>query len=220
MKNKVCNNKGFTLIELIVALAIMSLLMIAVIGLMSMNSTTGKKVKADTVVQNNAQELYDDMESCIMQAKAVTIISSDASPRVYDDTDDFNTLSPSTEIEFSKISIVYPVNFNKDYSSTVTKVDGGKDLCTVTYEYVPPASGETGGKIYVYRKYDNMDRLNTYNSLSDDTLYASDVTSAKVKVDSANNAMEVMLSYDKNNRTYDSDCYVKVRNSYVLKKKN
>jgi len=71
MKN---NNKGMSLIELIIAVAMLSLIMTAVIGLMSSNTVTFKKQKSDVAIQNVAQESYNRLSEAIMQAKEIEII--------------------------------------------------------------------------------------------------------------------------------------------------
>ncbi len=70
---KINNEKGFTLLELIISLAILALLMTAVCGLMGFNTINYKKTKADIVVQDNAQATYDNISDAVMQAKRIEI---------------------------------------------------------------------------------------------------------------------------------------------------
>jgi len=67
------NNKGVTLIELIISIAILALLMVAVIGVMNTNVVIFRKSKADLAVQSSAQDVYNHMTDSIMQAKSVRI---------------------------------------------------------------------------------------------------------------------------------------------------
>ncbi|SNU07146.1 prepilin-type N-terminal cleavage/methylation domain-containing protein [Lachnospiraceae bacterium] len=67
------NNKGVTLIELVVSLAILALLATGVIGVMNSNTVVFRKNKTDIAVQNSAQETYNKIYEEIMQAKYVYI---------------------------------------------------------------------------------------------------------------------------------------------------
>lgn len=67
------NNKGFTLVELIVAIAIMALLITAVCMMMSNNSVIFKKTKAEIRLQTAAEETYNELSSYIMQANEIKI---------------------------------------------------------------------------------------------------------------------------------------------------
>ena len=54
MKNKLKSNSGFTLIELIIAIAILAFLMTAVGSMMSSSVLTNRKAQADITVQDAA----------------------------------------------------------------------------------------------------------------------------------------------------------------------
>ena len=69
--DRVLSNNGFTLIELIVSVAILAFIMIAVGGIMYSNNIIFKKTKSDIYVQNNAQDVYNKINEDIMQAKHV-----------------------------------------------------------------------------------------------------------------------------------------------------
>lgn len=66
-------NKGFTLVELIIAMAIMALLITAVCMIMSNNSVIFKKTKAEIRLQTAAEETYNELSSYIMQANEIKI---------------------------------------------------------------------------------------------------------------------------------------------------
>lgn len=72
MKN-LQRNKGFTLVELIVSIAILAFIIIAVGGIMFSNNIIYRKEKADLSVQGNAQDIYNKINEDIMQAKHVYI---------------------------------------------------------------------------------------------------------------------------------------------------
>ena len=81
-------NKGFTLVELIVAVAVLALLITAVVTMMGHESVILKKHEADISVQTSAQETYNDIADIIMQAKKIRIVGY--------------SMEDGSEIEFSK----------------------------------------------------------------------------------------------------------------------
>lgn len=73
MKQRVKNNGGFTLIELIIAIAILAFLMTAVSSVMSSSALANKKAKADISIQTGAQQTYNRLTDSISQAKSIVI---------------------------------------------------------------------------------------------------------------------------------------------------
>lgn len=73
MKEKKKSNSGFTLIELIIAMAVLAFLMTAISSLMGSSIMSFKKTKADIRVQTSAQETYNQLADSIMQANSVII---------------------------------------------------------------------------------------------------------------------------------------------------
>ena len=67
------SNKGMSIVELIIAIAMLALIMTAIAGIMSSNTLIFKKQKSDVFVQNTAQETYNRLTDAIMQAKEVEI---------------------------------------------------------------------------------------------------------------------------------------------------
>ncbi len=73
MKKKLNSNSGFTLIELIIAIAVLAFLMTAVSSMMGSSVMTNRKAQADLEVQTSAQETYNRITDAIMQAKKIYI---------------------------------------------------------------------------------------------------------------------------------------------------
>lgn len=73
MKQKMKSNSGFTLIELIIAMAILAFLMTAVSSFMGTGVLNFKKSKADINVHNTAQDVYDQLADSIMSGKNIII---------------------------------------------------------------------------------------------------------------------------------------------------
>ena len=67
-------NSGFTLIELIIAIAVLAFLMTAVGTLMGSSIASHKKQKAEIQVHTSAQETYNQLTDSIMQAREVVVI--------------------------------------------------------------------------------------------------------------------------------------------------
>ncbi|MBO4864485.1 MAG: prepilin-type N-terminal cleavage/methylation domain-containing protein [Eubacterium sp.] len=67
------NNKGVTLIELLVSLTILALLSTAVIGIMTSNTQVFRKNKTDIAIQTNAEEVYNKLSEDIMQARYIYV---------------------------------------------------------------------------------------------------------------------------------------------------
>ena len=67
------NNKGLTLIELIVAFAILALIATGIVGVMSSNSVLFRKTKKDINISTSAQETYGKISEDLMQAQYVYI---------------------------------------------------------------------------------------------------------------------------------------------------
>lgn len=73
MIKKIKSNNGFTLIELVIALAMLAFIMTAVSALMGSSVLNFRKDKANISIQNSAQSTYDKLSDIIMQARDVTI---------------------------------------------------------------------------------------------------------------------------------------------------
>ncbi|MDE6025199.1 MAG: prepilin-type N-terminal cleavage/methylation domain-containing protein [Lachnospiraceae bacterium] len=73
METKRKNNSGFTLIELIIAIAVLAFLMTAISSMMGSSVFANKKAQADITVQTSAQDTYNKITDMVMQAKKVYI---------------------------------------------------------------------------------------------------------------------------------------------------
>ncbi len=67
------DNKGVTLVELLVSLAILGILMVAVIGFMTTFINIYRNRKRARAMQQTAQSIYDNMSDAIMQADIIEI---------------------------------------------------------------------------------------------------------------------------------------------------
>ena len=67
------NNKGVTLVELLVSMAVLAVLMVAVIGFMTAFINIYRNRKKSRAIQQTAQSIYDNMSDAIMQADVIEI---------------------------------------------------------------------------------------------------------------------------------------------------
>ena len=103
------NDKGISLIELVVALAILSLLMIAVMALMNNNTIIFRKAKSDLKVQSQAQEAYNRISDVIMQAKNIYVEGYTVDSDV-----DFKSIKPgSAPVDINKNTVDFEPNFDE-----------------------------------------------------------------------------------------------------------
>lgn len=68
------SNKGFSLVELIIALAVLAFLMTAVSAFMGSSVLRNRQAKADLKVSTSAQLVYNEITDCIMQANSVILV--------------------------------------------------------------------------------------------------------------------------------------------------
>lgn len=71
MKQK--QNQGFSLVELILAVAILGIIMVAIASFMTTTTKTYKRTKNDTEMQQTGQELFDMITDKIMQANEIRV---------------------------------------------------------------------------------------------------------------------------------------------------
>ena len=67
------NNKGVTLVELLVSMTVLAILMVAVIGFMTAFINIYRNKKRSRAIQQTAQSIYDNMSDAIMQADVIEI---------------------------------------------------------------------------------------------------------------------------------------------------
>jgi len=118
------NNRGVTLVELLIAMAIISFIMIAVGGVMTSNNSIFRKSKADLTVQTDAQSTYNRITENIMQAKHV-YVEGYMADIVTTSSDDGTSTTASAEIPFDKYKAgqEYTAPINLTYVKLVSAAD-------------------------------------------------------------------------------------------------
>lgn len=123
MKN-LKNNKGVTLIELVVSFAILALLATAVIGIMNSNTVVFRKNKTDVTIQTSAQETYNKIYEEIMQAKYVYIEGYIAdSPVTFPTSKSTGNDRETTTASFTKVKLLSQADLNLMELATLRGVD-------------------------------------------------------------------------------------------------
>ena len=130
-------NKGFTLVELMVAIAVLALLIIAVVGFMSHESVILRKEEADISVQNSAQETYNDIADIIIQAKYIKI-------EAYNVPD-------NSIIDFDKKNVGKSISQNVNEITFTRKSDGAAGYNFEDNGYSIQNSGSTDTAFYLLK---------------------------------------------------------------------
>lgn len=126
MKINKKSNSGFTLIELIIAMAMLAFVMTAVSAFMGSGVLGYKKSKADITVHNSAQETYNQIIDTVMQANDIVIYG-------------YTTVNPTDEVYFQEEETLNttfnptPVYYVRDseqvnYVINSTYYDGSSDV--------------------------------------------------------------------------------------------
>ncbi len=141
MTKKIKSNNGFTLIELVIALAMLAFIMTAVSALMGSSVLSFRKSKANISIQNSAQSTYDKLSDVIMQAKRVVIYGYQCSADV-----DFENAKPGDAAGGTFTAKYY-------VPDTATKKEltdaGVSEANIVIFSDMSPADKDT--KIYVIK---------------------------------------------------------------------
>lgn len=111
MKHTIKKNSGFSLIELVIAMAVLSFLMLAVSSFMGSSVMQNKKVKVDVKMQTQSQETYGLVSDAIMQASDIVMVGYEASN---DSLIDFTKVGEKTTATLTKHFYVRDEDVKKD----------------------------------------------------------------------------------------------------------
>lgn len=86
MHRQMNKNRGFTLVELLISMALLSIIMLMVTQFMSSTSAAEKKTKQNLKVQDEANEVMTNIADSLMQANYICVIPSDSYTYLVDKT--------------------------------------------------------------------------------------------------------------------------------------
>ena len=95
--NKDNKNSGFSLVELIIAIAVLAFLMLAVSSFMGSSVSQTRKEQVDVKLQTQAQETYSLITDTIMQANDIVMVGYTASEQL-----NFATVGEETSATMAK----------------------------------------------------------------------------------------------------------------------
>jgi prepilin-type N-terminal cleavage/methylation domain-containing protein len=88
MTRQLNKNKGFSLVELLIAIAILSIIMVMVSAFMTSTLKASTKTKLDMRLQSEAQQIYYQMSDILMQATYIRVTTKDGAFYQYDSSGD------------------------------------------------------------------------------------------------------------------------------------
>lgn len=207
------NNKGISLIEVIVALAMASIIFLAVAGFMKSGVTSFCKYNKSVNLQTSSQICYDKISDVLKPtiSKNLTIKAKNTSGSSYEyinTPDDTTGGLPDGEVWYSV--------YNMDPTDTNYLAVEWSDL---DVEYI-----NTGEKTIVYNSTDKKVYINNYESgmpvytEESEDCYADNCTKFKISLDEMNsNIVKVSLEFTADGKAYQIDKEILLRNSDVFK---
>lgn len=240
MKKK--HNQGFSLVELILAIAILAIIMVAIGSFMNSTTRVYNRTKNSIEVAQTSQDLYDLISDKIMQAKEIRIGRGGEEYAILDTvtTHSFDELTKEeTNVEY--ICIYYDAAVGTQYGSVIDvyyfhdkKVYLTRQIGVVRSSSYYDNSGETdpdapkktsssdGSEADVSTSMDTCISNIKAMSLTDleEYLVCENVESFYIYAIPDENALYMQVDVEKKGRESMSEGMVTIRNSYVLAPKN
>ena len=232
---KKTENKGFTFIELVLYIGILSVFMVAVTTLIGSVVASNRKMTSRKKIQTQAEEAYDTMSDMLMaatdvkiyaKAKRVGETSSKEGVYLVPDASDlrpcYNIGELDKDVALSTVSTTVgsktadKLYIKLNYASGLDSTTGDSEItsCTLLYD-------KTNKKLYAYRmKASNSGGGSFIDSSNDEAcLLAKNVEQFDVKVnpDEDSFAITMKLQDAQTAASYTVDGVVSLRNSNVLK---
>lgn len=145
-------NKGYSLAELLVSIAIFSVVMVSIITVMRNVSVSYRNENAEVTLQENSQMLLAQMEELLVDCKSVALIGTKTWSIV--DTDG---VSHVIRLSGNTVQYKYGSSGYEDLCTNVKdlQINGlqgtnGDDKCTVKVEMLNTIDGTAGGHEYTY----------------------------------------------------------------------
>jgi len=145
-------NKGYSLAELLVSIAIFSIVMVSIVTVMRNVSISYRNENAEVQLQENSQMLLSQMEELLIDCKSVTPIGTKTWNIV-----DSNNVSNIIKLDGNTVQYKYGTSGYEDLATNVKDIQisglqtiHGDDKCTVKVEMLNTIDGNAGGHEYTY----------------------------------------------------------------------
>lgn len=145
-------NKGYSLAELLVSIAIFSVVMLSIVTVMRNVSISYRNENAEVQLQENSQMLLSQMEELLVDCQSVTLIGT----KTWSIKDNDN-VSHVIRLTGNTVQYKYGSSGYEDLCTNVKNLDitglqtqHGDDKCTVKIEMVNTIDGTSGGREYTY----------------------------------------------------------------------
>lgn len=127
MKSK--KNSGFSLVELLISIAILSIIMVMISGFVSSTLISQRKSKKNMQMQTEAQRIYSHLSEAIMQATYIRVEADDGTSYVPDNYANYQLSNSSTSDAPREVIVDLSTGelYNKDkkkYPEAGSEVDG------------------------------------------------------------------------------------------------
>lgn len=181
MKKK--HNLGFSLVELLIAIAILSLIMIALASFMGTTTNSYVRSRNDIELQQTGQEVFDMISDKIMQAKIIRIGTETTEYAALGDRHSVKTRADYLLLDENDTPILRGYDFKPVYSfdalteSTITDTN---QLTYIAILYEKETDGSYGavtdvyyfseGSIFLFRSTSYIKRPSSVEGGSDETM--------------------------------------------------
>lgn len=149
-------NKGYSLAELLVSIAIFSVVMLSIVTIMRNASISYRNENAEVQLQENSQMLLSQIEELLVDAKSVSFNNGSKTLTVTDNKDKTHKIkldSANHIVEYDYANSGYEVlatNVN-DIKIEGLQSNNGDDKCKVVIEMKNTADGDGGNRTYTYK---------------------------------------------------------------------
>lgn len=155
MVRRKLNNEGFTFVELVIAVAILSIITVSIATFMATTSRVYSKTTHNNEVQSQAVEVYDQISNCIMQANKIVLCGYtwNESAGSFDTTLKYFVSDNLPYAQGTSSSVA-------GYDSNGNLVDSDHNLITTFYKASSEASDSPttqSGKMYAFKSLKEED---------------------------------------------------------------
>ena len=178
VKNRT-NNRGFTLVELVISIAILALIIVAISGVMFSNNNVFRKNKSDLDVQNTALDTLNVIENDVMQARHMALLTT--SGDVYICESDINLINGSiSAVNYTKsdgTSDVFQINTTDTVSNKIDTISSkGSDAEEKVYESLTSSNRAQVDSYYQKIKMMNDNEISVYKAFFSNMLSGTQVS--------------------------------------------